>query len=290
MMFLPLGDKRRAEAAALAEKICADEGWDFLGWREVPVDADCLGDLARRVMPHIMQFFVRKKGLSGNDLERQLYVLRKCLENAGSEKGYELEEFYLSSLSGRTIVYKGMFVAPQFLTFYPDLLDEDTPPAETATVVGHEMGHVADPDLKPDREKDGTENTEAQEKQKRGEWDKRLQQSRSDNQVAIAQILADAEVYARTKRADADATHATLLAEGNLGIAEAEALRDSLRNAALDSTGGRILLARQAAENLQIDAVTLNSNDPAVPTVIDIDALVRLLVGNGPAAPEAPDR
>ncbi|HKX46445.1 MAG TPA: SPFH domain-containing protein [Planctomycetota bacterium] len=131
--------------------------------------------------------------------------------------------------------------------------------------------------------------TEAQEKQKRGEWDKRLQQSRSDNEVAIAQILADAEVYSRTKRADSDATHATLLAEGNLGIAEAEALRDSLRNAALDSTGGRILLARQAAENLQIDQVTLNSNDPSVPTVIDVDALVRLLVGGAAPPASQPD-
>ena len=125
MIFLPLGDKRRAEATAMTKLICASEGWDFLGWREVPVDPDCLGDLARRVMPHIMQFFVRRKGVKGDDLERSLYVLRKCLENAAVEKGYELEEYYISSLSSRTIVYKGMFVAPQFQTFYPDLLDTD---------------------------------------------------------------------------------------------------------------------------------------------------------------------
>jgi len=121
--------------------------------------------------------------------------------------------------------------------------------------------------------------TEALEKRLSAEWDKRLQEVRSDNQVRIAQILAESEIYARTTRADADASHTGAIAEGELALATAEALRDQLRNAALDSVGGRILLARQAAENLQIDEVTLNSNDPAVPSVLDLDQLVRLLLG-----------
>ncbi len=125
MTFLPMDGGKLAEAVALTERICADEGWDFLGWREVPVDPDCLGDLARRVMPRIRQFFVKKKGICGADLERSLYVLRKCLENAASAADLEMEEYYITSLSSRTIVYKGMFVAPQFLTFFPDLQDED---------------------------------------------------------------------------------------------------------------------------------------------------------------------
>lgn len=126
--------------------------------------------------------------------------------------------------------------------------------------------------------------TEAMEKEARGEWDKRLQESRSENQVAIAQINAEAEVYARTTTADADATNVTYIAEGQLSVEQAEALRDQLRNRALDTVGGRILLARQAAENLDIEAVTLNSNDPSVPTIIDVDELVRLLVGDGDRA------
>ena len=92
-------------------------------------------------------------------------------------------------------------------------------------------------------------------------------------------ILAEAEVYSKTTRADADATYEELVADGGLAIAKAEALRNELRNKALDTKGGRIFLARQAAENLQFEHVTLNSNDPNVPTVIDIGAMVRLLIG-----------
>ncbi len=125
MLFLQEDIEARSESVSMTEKICRSEGWDFLGWRDVPVDPDCLGEIARRVMPYIRQFFVSKKGLSGENLERSLFVLRKCLENAGTDKGYEIEDYYLTSLSSRTIVYKGMFVAPQFLTFYPDLLDKD---------------------------------------------------------------------------------------------------------------------------------------------------------------------
>ena len=120
---------------------------------------------------------------------------------------------------------------------------------------------------------------EAAEKELRGDWDKRLQQVSSDNEVVIAQVLAAAEVYTKTTNADADALYQELIAEGGLAIDKAEALRNELRNKALDTKGGRIFLARQAAENLQFDSVTLNSNDPDVPSVIDIGAMVRLLIG-----------
>ncbi|MEO0649913.1 MAG: SPFH domain-containing protein [Planctomycetota bacterium] len=121
--------------------------------------------------------------------------------------------------------------------------------------------------------------SEALEKRARGEWDKRLQQARSENQVAIARIDAEAEVYSRSTRAEAEAGAVALVAEGRLSLDQAEALRDRLRNEALDTVGGRILLARSAAENLDVREVTLNSNDPSVPTVIDVEELVRLLVG-----------
>lgn len=121
--------------------------------------------------------------------------------------------------------------------------------------------------------------TEALEKRARGEWDKRLQEARSENEVAIAEINAEANIYSSATRADADAESVALVAQGQLALDQAEALRDSLRNAALDTTGGRILLARQAADNLRVREVTLNSNDPATPTIIDVDGLVRLLIG-----------
>jgi len=120
---------------------------------------------------------------------------------------------------------------------------------------------------------------EAAEKELRGDWDKRLQEVASQNEVDIARVAADADVYSKTTRADADARYEELIADGNLALAKAEALRNELRNKALDTRGGRIYLARQAAENLQFDHVTLNSNDPDVPSVIDIDAMVKLLIG-----------
>ncbi|MDC7234116.1 MAG: glutamate synthase large subunit [Spirochaetales bacterium] len=125
MIFLPANPKQAAEAVAMTEKVIAAEGAKLLGWREVPVDPDCLGELARRVMPSFKQVFISYEGLSGEALERKLFTLRKCLENAALAKGMELDDYYLPSLSSKTIVYKGMFVAPQFVTFYPDLGEED---------------------------------------------------------------------------------------------------------------------------------------------------------------------
>lgn len=122
---------------------------------------------------------------------------------------------------------------------------------------------------------------EAAEKELRGDWDKRLQLVESENQVAIAKILAEANVYDKGTRAEAEASFATSVANGQLAIDKAEALRNELRNQALDTTGGRIFLAQQAAENLHFESVTLNSNDPKVPSVIDLDAMVRLLIGTG---------
>lgn len=123
--------------------------------------------------------------------------------------------------------------------------------------------------------------TEAMEKEARAEWDKRLQEARSSNDVQVAEILAEAKIYDNQVRPRADAFYETQVAEGRLALARAEALRDELRNEALDSLGGRILQARDAAENLQFESVTLNSNDPSIPSVIEIDELVRLLIGSG---------
>lgn len=119
----------------------------------------------------------------------------------------------------------------------------------------------------------------AAEKELRGEWDKRIQEAVSVNQVKIAGVNAKANIYDQDTRAQADAAYEISIAEGNLAIAKAEALRNELRNKALDTKGGRIYLAQQAAENLDFESVTLNSNDPRVPSVIDISAMVKLLVG-----------
>ena len=127
---------------------------------------------------------------------------------------------------------------------------------------------------------DEQKKTEADVKELVATWDKQLQDAQSSNDVKVAGVLGAAGEYDLKTRAVADAEYETLVADGNLAVAKAEALRDELRNAALDSVGGRILQARDAAENLNFTSVTLNSNDPNIPSVIDIDALVDILVGS----------
>ena len=121
--------------------------------------------------------------------------------------------------------------------------------------------------------------TIAKQKDLRGKWDRDLQAKRSENLVGIQRTLADAEVYDKTTRAGADAEYEIMVAAGKLAVEKAEAMRDELRNQALNTAGGRILLARQAAENLNIEHVTLNSNDARVPSILDVDALTKLLIG-----------
>jgi len=121
--------------------------------------------------------------------------------------------------------------------------------------------------------------TEALEKEATAEWNKQLQEMQSVNEVAINEIRAAAVRYENQVKPEANKNYDVALAEGKLAVDRAEALRDELRNAALDTAGGRILQARNAAENLQIESVTLNSNDPSVPSIIDIDALTKLLIG-----------
>lgn len=111
------------------------------------------------------------------------------------------------------------------------------------------------------------------------EWEKRLQEKKSEYDVKIAQIRADAEVYARRTRAEGEAERVIRTANGKLAVEKAEALRNELRTLALDSEGGRVLLALEAAELLNMPSVVLNSDDPAVPKILDLDALVKMLIG-----------
>ena len=84
------------------------------------------GELARDCMPSINQVFLTlSAGLIADALERSLYIVRKCIERLAAAEAFSLEDLYCASFSSRTIVYKGMFVAPQFAAFYPDLADDD---------------------------------------------------------------------------------------------------------------------------------------------------------------------
>jgi len=125
MLFLPYDETKRKDAVHIVDAVVKREGGAVLGWRNVPVNPDCLGELARAGMPFIAQVFVTFAGCDGGDaLERRLYVLRKCIEREAGSAGFSDEEFYIPSLSCRTVNYKGMFVAPQLELFFPDLLDD----------------------------------------------------------------------------------------------------------------------------------------------------------------------
>ncbi|MBI3686586.1 MAG: glutamate synthase large subunit [Actinobacteria bacterium] len=117
--FLPVGDGPAASAVALVERIVADEGLAVLGWREVPTDAEPLGPTARSVMPRFRQLFIG--GATGMALERRAFRVRKRVEHESTAAGIGT---YLPSLSGRTLVYKGMLTTTQLPVFYPDLTDE----------------------------------------------------------------------------------------------------------------------------------------------------------------------
>ena len=112
-------------------------------------------------------------------------------------------------------------------------------------------------------------------------WEKRIQVKKSEYDVMIAGIVAEAAVYESQTRSEGEAERVILEAEGQLALDRAEALRDELRTAALNSAGGRILLGLDAAENLRIEKVTLNSDDPSVPTILNLGELTRMLVGEG---------
>ena len=124
-VFLPEDIENRIIVVSIIETSIYEEGATLLGWRDVPADASCLGVMARSVMPHFMQLFVTIGTLSGDALERKLFILRKAIEKRLINSGYSIESAYFPSFSSRTIVYKGMLVAEQFEIFYADLADPD---------------------------------------------------------------------------------------------------------------------------------------------------------------------
>ena len=120
MFFFPRETLRRNQAKKMFELIVEKEGMELIGWRQVPVCAQVLGQKALDKMPCIEQAFVRRpEGVErGLDFDRRLYIARREFEQSN-------DNTYVPSLSSRTIVYKGMFLVNQLRLFYPDLQDED---------------------------------------------------------------------------------------------------------------------------------------------------------------------
>ncbi len=129
--FLPQNPVARQAARDRIEAIAVDEGLEVLGWREVPVDPDGadIGMTALGCMPHFAQFFVATPEgdgprLSGIDLDRRVYPLRKRAGHNTTEVEEAGTGVYFASLSSRTMTYKGMLTTMQLPKFFPDLRDE----------------------------------------------------------------------------------------------------------------------------------------------------------------------
>ncbi len=118
MAFLPRDDDERARALETIERIAGEESLRVLGWRDVPVERDLVGQMARDVMPHFAQLFLAPTDgqARGLELERLAFCARKRFEREA--------DVYFPSLSARTHVYKGMLTTTQLSEFFPDLLDE----------------------------------------------------------------------------------------------------------------------------------------------------------------------
>jgi glutamate synthase domain-containing protein 2/glutamate synthase domain-containing protein 1/glutamate synthase domain-containing protein 3 len=124
-VFLPPSEEERESAEQFFERLCREEGMEFLGWRTVPTDNRFIGGTAREVEPVVRQAFVgRGKKTARDHFEWKLFVLRKRFGIELGTLGLTEQTFvYVCSLSSRTIVYKGLLLADQVDKYYPDLSD-----------------------------------------------------------------------------------------------------------------------------------------------------------------------
>ena len=129
MFFFPQDKLARSQAKKMLEIIVKKEGLTFLGWRDLPIHPDRIGEKAVEKMPYIAQGFIGKPAQvkPGLDFDRRLYVARRVFEQSN-------DNTYVVSMSSRTIVYKGMFLVGELRQFFDDLQDPDY---ESALAVVH---------------------------------------------------------------------------------------------------------------------------------------------------------
>ena len=128
MCFLPVDKHSRLQCEGVFERIAKEEGLTILGWRDTPVNGNAVGREARNSQPYIEQLFVSRPQASASgemdeeSFERLLYRIRRRTENEVADSEIEDKEtFYVPSFSCRTIIYKGLMLAPQIEKFYFEL-------------------------------------------------------------------------------------------------------------------------------------------------------------------------
>ena len=127
MVFLPKEPASRMACEQEIERAVASEGQILLGWRDVPTDNSGLSERTKDVEPVIRQVFIARGSTAMDEdaLERKLYIIRK--KSGHAIQALRLrhgKEFYVPSMSSRTLVYKGMLLAHQVGEYFPDLTDE----------------------------------------------------------------------------------------------------------------------------------------------------------------------
>ena len=125
IVFLPRADEERAIGMGLMEQAIHDHQLKLIGWRDVPTNNSTLGRNARASEPVVKQIFIGRGSVASNRLELNLYLARKRAENSiRAQLPKVAHSFYICSLSSKSIVYKGMFLAEQVGVYFPDLSDQ----------------------------------------------------------------------------------------------------------------------------------------------------------------------
>ncbi|WP_075522169.1 glutamate synthase large subunit [Candidatus Pelagibacter communis] len=125
MIFLPRNDYSSQESCkTIVESELTKNNFSIYGWRQVPVNPKVLGEKAFQTMPEIIQVLFKSNdnNLTDKDLERKIYETRKKIENEAFN--LSLNNFYICSISSKSIIYKGMFLAEAISNFYLDLKDK----------------------------------------------------------------------------------------------------------------------------------------------------------------------
>ena len=127
-LFMPRETAWRKVIKSIIADQIKDEGLMLLGWRDVPTDNSSLGETVKPTEPAHMQVFIGRNGAAKteDEFERKLYILRKSISQAiYQRRDRGLAGYYPVSLSCRTVIYKGMFLADQLGKYYPDLHEPD---------------------------------------------------------------------------------------------------------------------------------------------------------------------
>ena len=126
IVFLPGNEADAGNCISKLNKTVEAEGLEIIAWRDIPVDGSVLGDIAKHSEPVIKQVFISGDSLQQAELERKLYIIRKQIEKIIRESDLkEKNMFYITSLSTKIIVYKGMLMPSQVKKYFLDLGSPD---------------------------------------------------------------------------------------------------------------------------------------------------------------------